>query len=272
MNAAEQLISRARHGRYRESLPELLRMARCSDGPRDEAWEAAAAAIQILFWQGRFTEAADLAEDIITQDGPLGGELCDQDTPFCNAFLAAEVHAGVPAGPRLLAAAEHVPNGRNLRENLLWLAQTPEDLSVEELLPNHADWGGAVKPLERTGAELAGREFSELNVRDKELLWQALAEANDFERARELAELSGETPTRFAVCTWMAGWYVMQGDSERGGQMLLAAHSRWWPYMKWDAIPSAPVLQPTLGRAVDEQVREYYLTRPIGPEAAEGNA
>jgi hypothetical protein len=49
--------------------------------------------------------------------------------------------------------------------------------------------------------------------------------------------------------------------------MLLAAHSKWWPYMKWDAIPDDPVLQPTLRLAVTDRVREHYLTRPIGPGA-----
>uniref|UniRef100_J1RSY1 Uncharacterized protein n=1 Tax=Streptomyces auratus AGR0001 TaxID=1160718 RepID=J1RSY1_9ACTN len=64
----------------------------------------------------------------------------------------------------------------------------------------------------------------------------------------------------------------MEGDIPRGERMLLAAHARWWPYMKWDAIPASPVLQPTLRLVTTDHVREHYLTRPIGPEAAEGNA
>lgn len=62
---------------------------------------------ETLCWQDRCAEAADLAEAIIAQDGPLGGELCDQDVPFTTPF--AELHAGVPAGPRLLTAVEHIP-------------------------------------------------------------------------------------------------------------------------------------------------------------------
>ncbi|MFD9208178.1 hypothetical protein ACFVZM_18115 [Streptomyces sioyaensis] len=272
MNAAEQLISQARHGRFGALLPELLEMAKRPGGPRDQAWEAAAAAIQTLFWQDRFAEAADLAETVIAQDGPLGGELCDQDVPFRHAFLAAELHAGVPAGPRLLAAAEHIPAGRNLGEDLLWPAEQLPEQPKEALLPNHADWGGPTKPLAGPGAELADREFSELTTGDKQLVWQALAKANDFQRAHALAETSGETPDRFALCTWMAGWYALEGDIPRGERMLLAAHARWWPYMKWDAIPGSPVLQPTLRLVTTDHVREHYLTRPIGPEAAERNA
>ncbi|KQV13244.1 hypothetical protein ASE03_14975 [Kitasatospora sp. Root187] len=57
----------------------------------------------------------------------------------------------------------------------------------------------------------------------------------------------------------------------RGERLLLAAHSRWWPYMKWDAIPNGPVLQPTLRLITTDRVREHYLTRPIGPEAEKRN-
>ncbi|GAA0696255.1 hypothetical protein GCM10010193_58740 [Kitasatospora atroaurantiaca] len=272
MNAAEELIAQARHGRFSELLPDLLAMARRADGDRDEVWEATAAAIQILFWQDRFAEAAELAEAIIAQDGPLGGELCDQDVPFRSAFLAAELHGGTPAPSRLLAAAEHVPAGRNLSEDLLWLAEQLPERPVEELLPSHFDWGGPARSLDVATTELLERGFNELAATDKSLVWQALAKANDFERAHAVAEASDEKPDRFATCLWMAGWYAVRGDIPRGEQMLLAAHSRWWPYMKWDAIPDAPVLQLTLRLVTTDRVREQYLTRPIGPEAAEKNA
>jgi len=42
-------------------------------------------------------------------------------------------------------------------------------------------------------------------------LWQALEAANDFPRAHELSQLSGETPEQFAICLWMAGWYAAEG-------------------------------------------------------------
>jgi hypothetical protein len=267
VNAAERLISQARHGRFEELLPGLLGVAERSGGDRDEAWEAAAAAIQIFFWQDRFAQAADLAEAIISRDGLLGGELCDQDIPFSIAFLAGELHAGTPAQPRLLAAADRIPEGRNLGSDLLWLAKELPGRPVQELLPSYFDWGGPAEPLDRGDAELAERDFSTLKADDKYTLWQALTEANDFEQAHQLAESSGEVPDRYAPCLWMAGWYATRGDIVRGERMLLAARGRWWPYMKWDAIPDDPVLQPTLRLVVTDRVREHYLTRPIGPEA-----
>ncbi|MGK4580389.1 hypothetical protein [Kitasatospora sp. HPMI-4] len=267
MNAAERLISQARRGRFNELLPDLLEMARQPGGDRDEAWEAAAAAIQILGWHDRFAEAADLAEAIISRDGPLGGELCDQDMPFGTSFLASELHTGTPAQPRLLAAASSIPEGRILGDDLLFLANELPQRRVEELLPSYFEWGGPSEALDPGDAELAERDFSTLDSDDKYTLWQALTEANDFEQAHRLAESSGEVPDRYAACLWMAGWYATRGDVVRGEKMLLAAQSRWWPYMKWDAIPDDPVLQPTLRLVVTDRVREQYLTRPIGPEA-----
>ncbi|GAA4875645.1 hypothetical protein [Kitasatospora terrestris] len=267
MNAAERLISGARRGRFNELLPDLLDMAGRPGGDRDEAWEATAAAIQVLFWQDRFAEAADLAEALIAQDGPLGGELCDQDMPFRTALLAGELHAGTPARPRLLAGAARVPEGRNLGDDLLWLAEELPERPVEELLPSPFDWGGPAEPLDEVAVQLAERDFSTLDADDRYTLWEALAKANDFDRAHRLVESSGRTPDRHSPCLWMAGWYAVRGDVPRGERMLLAAHDRWWPYMRWDAIPDAPVLQPTLRLVVTDRVREHYLTRPIGPEA-----
>ncbi len=272
MNAAEKLISQARHGRFGELLPDLLEMAGRANGDRNEAWEAAAAAIQVLFWHDRFAEAADLAETLIARDGPLGGELCDQDMPFRTALLAGDLHAGAPARPRLLTAAGHVPEGRNLGDDLSWLAEVLPERPVEELLPGHFDWGGPAEALDGAAAELDTRDFGTLDADDRYTLWEALAEANDFERAHHLVESSGETPDRYAPCLWMAGWYAVRGDVPRGERMLLAARKRWWPYMKWDAIADDPVLQPTLRLVTTDRVREQYLTRPIGPEAAEKNA
>ena len=246
-------ISRARHGQFDELLPELLALAKSQDGSRDEAWESAAAAIQVMFWHDRFAEAAELAEGIIAQDGPLGGELCDQDMPFRTAFLAAEQHAGQPAQQRLLAAASHLPEGRVLADDLLWLAEELPQRPVEELLPSHFRWGGPAQALAGPGAELAERDLGTLDNTAKDTLWQALMKANDFDQAHGLAEASGEVPGRYAPCLWMAGWYATRGDVVRGETMLLAAHDRWWPYMKWDALPSDPVLQPTLRLVVTDR-------------------
>ncbi|GAA3007159.1 hypothetical protein GCM10020229_18650 [Kitasatospora albolonga] len=272
MNAAEKLVSRARHGRFDEVLPDLMSLAKQPDGDRSEAWEATAAAIQVLSWHDRFAEAATLVEQLIAKDGPLGAELCDQDVPFTTVFLAAELHAGQPAGPRLLAAVDRLPEGSVLADELSWLAGELTNRPVEELLPSHFAWGGPSVPLDEEAEQLVACDYGSLDDQGKYALWQALTKANDFGRAHRIVEATGEVPDRYAPCLWMAGWYATRGDLVRGERMLLAARGRWWPYMKWDAIPDDPVIQPVLRLVVSDRVREQYLTRPIGPEAAEKNA
>ena len=89
MTPAERLVSRGRRGEFLAVLPALLDLAADRDGDPGEAWVAGAAAIRILFWCDRFTEAADLAEALITDTAPAGGEICDQDPPLIPALLAA---------------------------------------------------------------------------------------------------------------------------------------------------------------------------------------
>jgi hypothetical protein len=268
MTTAAALISRARQGNYLAVLPELLLLARGGRSSSGPDWEASAASIQILFWCDRFTDAADLAEELITSSAPDGGELCDQDIPFGDAFLAAQLHAGVDAAPRLLRAAESVPAGRLLQESLLWTAATLKERPVVDMLPNVGDWGGEVRSLDGViGADLVARDYPGLTAREKRVVWEALHEANDFPRARELGERTAELPEQYQVCLWMAGWYAATGEIRSGEDMLLAAHGRWWPYEDWDTIPDSMVLHPTLRQVCTDRVREYYLTRPIGPEA-----
>ncbi|MFG2919034.1 hypothetical protein ACGF0D_39920 [Kitasatospora sp. NPDC048298] len=268
MNKSEKIISHAREGNFLADLPGLLEIAGRKGGARGPVWEAAAAAVQILFWTGEFGQAADLTADLIERDGPLGGELCDQSSPFRQALLAAELHAGKPAAPRLAACAEHVPAGRVMRRDFEWACGELSRQSAERLLPCHSDWGGPALPLDGViGAELLDRDFRDLDQRQGRLVWEALCETNDFARAQRLLAETGVEPEQYAVCLWMAGWYATRGEIEQGERMLLAAHSRWWPYAKWDAIPDAPVLQPALRLVATDRVRHHYLTRAIGPEA-----
>ncbi|WP_306323355.1 MULTISPECIES: hypothetical protein [unclassified Streptomyces] len=268
MNSAEKLISRAREGHFQEVLPQLLEIARRSGGARGPVWESAAASIQILLWSDRPGEAADLAESVIRADAPSGGELCDQDMPFDQALLAAPDRSAADLAERLAAVAETVPAGRVLQERLSWLSQQVTQRPLAELLTGYRPWG---VPLPASGAKhrspLVERDFDTLTDDEKRVVWQSMRNANDFPRAHELAAEGGHTPPQYAVCAWMAGWYAVEGDIERGEAMLLAAHDRWHPYKKWDAIPTAPVLQPTLRLVTTDRVREHYLTRPIGPEA-----
>jgi hypothetical protein len=270
VDQVDVLVSTAREGRFLEVLPELLRLTGQEDGDPDAAWEAVAAAVEILAWDDRSEEGAELVENLIRRDGRRGGLLSDQDFPFVGAFHDAELQGGPRAKPRLEAAALMLPEESNLGEALRLSAQDLDQASPAEVIHRAYGWGHPVLPLDDSviGAELVDRPFGELTQRERGVLWEALQEVNDFPRAQLLHSATGEPPEQYDGCLWMAGWYATEGEISSAEGMLLAAHGRWWPFQTWDAIPAMAVVDPVLRRACTERVREYYLTRPIGPEAA----
>ncbi len=266
----EQLAAAARRGGFRQTLPDLLTLGTAADSAPHEAWQAAACAITILFWLDRFADAADLAETLITRQGPGAGPICTQDTPFDTALLAAQVHAAIPAAPRLARLATLAPAGSVLGGRLGWLAGQLPGRPVLELLPNHAPWGGPPSPLEGViGAALPDADYGALPVGKRRALWNALRTANQIEPARALYESTGEAPPQWAVCTWLAGWYVIMDHADQGHEILIAARERWRPYMHWELLPGDVVLQPVLRTLATKELREHFLTVPIGPEARE---
>lgn len=265
----EHLATAARGGAFRQTLPDLQALATAVESAPDEAWQAAAAAITILFWLDRFADAADLAESLIAAQTP-GGPICAQDAPFDTALLAAEVHAKIPAAPRLARLGTRVPPDSVLGRRLAWLSEQLPGRLVPELLPNHAPWGAPPQPLDGVvGAGLLDADYGALPVGKRRALWNALRTANQIEPARTLYESSGELPPQWAVCTWLAGWYAIMDDADQGREILVAARGRWRPYMHWELLPGDVVLQPVLRALVTEQLREHFLTVPIGPEARE---
>lgn len=262
----KQLATAARRGEFRRTLPALLDLAYAPDSAPDEAWQAGAAAITILFWLDRFTDAADLAEALITAGGPISA----QDAPFDAALLAADAHAGIATGPRLARLAQHVPGDSVLGKRLAWLAEQLPARAVEQLLPNHAPWGESAQPLDGViGAALLDEDYAALPVGKRRALWNALRTTNQIEPARALYEESGELPPQWAVCTWLAGWYAMLDQGDHARRILVAARERWRPYLHWELLPDDVVLQPVLRTLATEPLREHFLTTPIGPEARE---
>jgi hypothetical protein len=258
-----RLSSRARRGEFRAVLPDLL--AAADGGSPDDRWAPAAAAITILFWLDRFADAAELAERAI---GDASGPVAEQDFPFDLALLAAQEHAGQPAAPRLARIAGLAPAGSNLAEQCGWLAGQVDTRPVAELLPNHSGWGADPKPLDGVpGAEHLTADYAGLSTAQRRQLWSALNRADQGELAWDLAERTGQVPPQWPVCSWLAGWCARTGRVEEGAGVLLAAHDSWTPYAKWDCLPSDLPLQPVLRTLLTEELREQFLTRPIGPEA-----
>jgi hypothetical protein len=264
---AKQLAARARAGEFREVLPELRALA-AKDGARALAqrWQAAASAITIMFWQDEFAEAGDLAEDLIVTDGPRDSPIRDEDEPFTVALLAAEALAGQPATPRFERLGSSVPADSVLGERLTWLTEALGGRSAVSLLPNHSPWGESPSPMDGViGADYLNEDYNALPANQRRALWNALRNTNQFELAWDLHERVG-LPPQWEVCVWLAGWCATLDRTEQGRGLLMAAHDLWWPYATWDCLPPDPVVQPVLRGLVTDEVREHYLTHPIGPE------
>jgi hypothetical protein len=240
-------------------------------GASEEAWPAAASAIEILFWEDRFADAGDLAERLIERLAGTGSALDKQDLPFDSALLAAQVHAGVPAGPRLVRLAGVLPAGSVLGDAFTWLAHRLPGLPAERLLVGYRGWDDPAGTVDDRTAALADREYAQLTEPERRVLWNGLVSANAFPAARQVFERSGQAPPTWDAGAWLAGWYASTGALRTASGLLIAAHGTWWPYAFWDCVPIAPVLQPVLRAAVTPEIREYYLTTATGPEAKDGS-
>ncbi|WP_422773324.1 hypothetical protein ACN28C_10600 [Plantactinospora sp. WMMC1484] len=266
---ATALASRARQSRGREVLPELLALAG-DPAAGDDRWQAAASAIELLLWTERPGDAAELAESVITAEADTA--LAKQDFPFDTALLAADLHAGIPAGPRLRRLAGLPPAGSVLARRLDWLAGRLDGTGPAALLPNHHDWGGAPGALGPVGEALRKQPYATLRPNQRRALWSALESANDIDAARRLRGAGGDDPPSYPGRVWLAGWAVHDGDPAEAERLLLSAAPLWRPYASWDCLPTDLAVEPTLRRAVTPAVWDRYLSGPLGPEASEGEA
>lgn len=279
---AEQLASEARTGRFREILPALLEIAHEPGGDRDAAMTAAGAAISILQWLDRFDEAADLAEELIVQDGPLGGHLCDQDVPFCDAFLSAALYGTATSGaepgtgePEAAAASRLARVGAFVapdREMGSLLRETAERLEAGETIAGEFEfyfaWSAPVLPSAGViGGDRLECDPTELDPEQLRVFWSALHQTRDLDRAKVVHRATGKVPADFNLCLWLAGAYALGGEVESAEEVLIEAQAGFWPLMHWHVLPDAIVQVPTLRSVATDRVREYYLTHPIGPEA-----
>jgi hypothetical protein len=264
-DTVSRLTSRARRGEFHAVLPALRAVAERDDAPADDRWQAAAGAITIMFWLDEFVAAADLAVAAI---GTGSGPVRNQDYPFDMALLAAEVHGGQQAAPRLARLAEVVPVDSVLGRRCAWLAGQAETGPIDRLLPNHSGWGADPKPLAGVhGAEYLDADYADLPVSRRRALWSALNNTDQGQLAWDLMERTGDIPPQWPVCVWLAGWCARSGRAEDGTRLIERAHDGWTPYARWDCLPSDLVLQPVLRTVVTDELRELFLTRPIGPEA-----
>jgi hypothetical protein len=265
----EHLASRARAGRPLEVLPELLGIAETDDvDAGDQPWQAAVAATQILFWQDRFAEAADLMEAVVLRVAAASGNrLAGSDDGPPNALLAAELHAGVPATPRLRRMLDVLPVGGPLTRRLSWLLEQLPHTDVARLLPGPVDLETAPGVVAPPADAWLQRDLSALTESQRAVMWEALERANQRALARQLHD-AGHRPPRWSSAVWLTGCLAAAGQVAAAERLLVEASGLWWPFRVWDCLPEPPVLQPALRTVLTGAVRDHYLTVPLGPEAA----
>lgn len=239
-------------------LELLLAVARRRDRPADEVWPAAAAAIELLWWHDRFTDARQLAEDVLRDFADKPGRLFDHRVPFDEALLMGAGPAGENVTDVLRAAMAFVPRDTVLGKDLTWLLDNVRGKEPHELV------SGALleKPpraLRPRDAELAQRDPAELDDTERRRLWLAADRAKDYDLACRLLSLPGEQPPRWYIAAWLAGRMIAEGQISKATDLLVANLEIWIPYENWDLVPTDLVLQPRFRPALTTPLRTAVL-------------
>jgi hypothetical protein len=235
------------------ALDRLLAAAGRRDRAADEVWPAAAAAIELLWWHDRFSEAGELAETTLRDLAAAPGLLFSQDVPFDEAILIGAAETGDDPGAALARALTIVPAETVLGKSLSWIAE-----KLPGSAPHSLVRGGAppkpAKPLRNPDQALADRDPSALSDAEQSRLWKGAHSAGQYEVALRLLDAGG-APTRWFIATWLAEHLIQAGDVTRASALLLTVLPDWIPYEAWDIVPTGIVLQPGLRPAVTADLR-----------------
>lgn len=239
-------------------LASLLTVAQRRDRPADEVWPAAAAAIELLWWHDRFTEAQQLAEWILVDFADRPTTLYQRRLPFTAALLAPAEWRGDDPVPTLTAVSARVPVDTVFGRHLAWMIAERPRRAPFELLPGHY-WGQAALPFKRRDQELADRPPQELTADERERLYSAAHNRHQFAVAERLFTTTGCYPARWYVAVWMAGEFTQRETTDLATSLLLDALPGWNPFATWNLVPTEIVLQPQVRPAVDNEVHQRVL-------------
>ncbi|WP_158894063.1 hypothetical protein [Amycolatopsis anabasis] len=223
-------------------LEQLLAAAERRDRPAREVWPAAAAAIELLWWHDRFTDARALAQATLRDLAGDPGGLFDQDVPFDEALLLGTTGTGQDPAAVLAATRALVPGDSVLGKRLTWLSENlpgrePHQLVRGALIEKPA------RPLRRGDAELAQRDLAGLTGEERRQLWQAAHSRGHTDLAHQLLA-TGHYPERWPIAVWAAGHLISGGQAPEATDLLIAALPTRVRYAGWDLVPAELVLQP----------------------------
>ncbi|MDA3628459.1 hypothetical protein OU415_23710 [Saccharopolyspora sp. WRP15-2] len=237
-------------------LDRLLEVAARRDRSADLVWPAAAAAIELLWWYDRGSDARRLAEVTIRDFAACPGELFVQRVPFDEALVVGSVVDGLDPVGFLAGLLDVIPDDTVLGKHLGWLAENYGRPYDAVGLFGGFEWVYPSKPLKRIPQALSERDLGSLDDAERFRLYSGAHHCRQYPVARRLLDESGEFPTRWAEATWMAGHMVEDGEVELASDLILHVVPDWHPFEVWDVVPTNLVIQPRLRPAVTPEIRE----------------
>jgi hypothetical protein len=254
-----------------DALERLLLTAQ-QGGMADERWPAAAAAIEVLWWHDRFSDARSLAEDTIIRFASDPGTLFDHDMPFDEAILIGVADAGEDPQVVLRRIGDHVPAESTLGKRIAWLrGEVSEEQPVHSLTTGFDEDRYSplpARPLRAADAELAERDPHSLSGSEQRRLWGASQRSRMAAIALRLHDADIE-PQDWQMSFWLSRQLIKAGRIDEAGAVLLASLDLWFAEQPWHVAPAGITAQPDMRAAVTPELREAVLSR-IDVEAVPG--
>ncbi|MBQ0926534.1 hypothetical protein [Saccharopolyspora endophytica] len=249
-----------------------LLFAAQQDLAADQVWPAAAAAIEVLWWHDRFSDAQSLAEDTISRFGSAPGTLFDHDMPFDEAILIGATESGEDPRAVLGRVGEHVPADSTLGKRLTWLqGELAKEQPAHSLITGFdADLYSPLpaRPLRGADAELAERDPDSLSGSEQRRLWGASRRSRQPHIAFTLHD-AGVEPQDWQMSFWLARQLIKASRVEEAGAVLLTSLDLWFAEQPWHVTPAGITTQPDMRAAVTPELRGAVLDQ-IDLEAVPG--
>lgn len=244
----------------RDDLDRLLATVR-QDRPADQAWPAAAAAIEVLWWHERFADARALAEDTIHRFREAPESLFANDFPFDEAVLIGAAESDDDPATALMRVSERVPARSVLGTRLTWLVQKLPERPPHSLVTGiDTDQYNPLpaKPLSPAQAELVQRDSASLTAEEQRKLWVAVQRCHQPAIAVRLYD-DGVRPRDWHTWFWLARQLVKAGRTTDATAVLIESLDLWFSEDPWHVTPNGIMLQPDMRTAITPALRDAVL-------------
>lgn len=237
-------------------------------------WFPHASLMELLIWQDRLADAADVAEYAVSHFAGLGRhpDVREQLSPFVDALLgegASNDDVNLARVGRIISiAGPDSVLGRHLSQAVDPRRGQPLSRSVF----GYEGWEEAPRELEPPYRDWWQRIVRGDNLKPSEVrrLWTGAHANNAVDVARELYQRFGLDTPLWYVSAWFAGWQVHDGDVAGAQRTLVEARRQWEPFGVWNLMPTGPVMQPWLRPALTPACRAELWTLVGAPSWRSG--